>query len=226
MLSHHYTGARIFFSRFFRVSYSYDRRQAAETVPAHLTETITNALKEAVKRIAGTLKPLGLTVKYVLELPTVGRHDLISAGVQLHLGTPSRPVLHLQKPTIRIYWNARKETASVFNSNFVWPVKEPENVPEQHLHETVLKMADALCEDVKRLLGRDSEPESGTWSVVQVGTDHSYATEVDTFSSKEKAETEARNQGNCYVVKGTQMWNEPLGQVEEHDRPANYKFFK
>ncbi len=64
-----------------------------------------------------------------------------------------------------------------------------------------------------------------TWSVVTLGKSHSYATEVETFDSKSKAEQEAKDLGNCYVVKGTQMWNEPLGQVEEHDRTAPYKFF-
>ncbi len=75
---------------------------------------------------------------------------------------------------------------------------------------------------------QEQEQEQGqqeTWSVVTLGESHNYATEVETFDSKSKAEQEAKDLGNCYVVKGTQMWNEPLGQVEEHDRTAPYKFF-
>lgn len=64
------------------------------------------------------------------------------------------------------------------------------------------------------------------WSVVTLGRDHGYATEVDTFDSKSAAEKAARDLGNVYVVKGTQMWNEPLGQVEEHDRVAPSSFFR
>lgn len=63
------------------------------------------------------------------------------------------------------------------------------------------------------------------WSVVVLGRDHGYATEVNLFFSKEEAERGARDLGDCYVVKGTQMWNEPLGQVEEHGRLAPYKYF-
>lgn len=85
-------------------------------------------------------------------------------------------------------------------------------------------------EDVRRAReerARQQPPEAeGAWSVVTLGKDHGYATEVQVFDSKSKAEAKARDLGNCYVVKGTQMWNEPLGQVEEHNREAPYKFFR
>ncbi|HEX4992579.1 MAG TPA: hypothetical protein VFV45_05050, partial [Rubrobacteraceae bacterium] len=71
----------------------------------------------------------------------------------------------------------------------------------------------------------EAEEARVAWSVVETGVDDNYASKVDVFLSKPKAEREASDRGDCYVVKGTQMWNEPLGQVEEHDRVAPYKFF-
>lgn len=76
---------------------------------------------------------------------------------------------------------------------------------------------------VKQETKKEPEAEEA-WSVVTM--EDGYASNVQAFNSKSKAEAEARDHGNCYVVKGTQMWNEPLGQVEEHDRPAPYRFFR
>lgn len=56
------------------------------------------------------------------------------------------------------------------------------------------------------------------------GERNGYIGEVETFNSKEKALAYARDIAPCYVVKGTQMWNEPIGQVEEHDKVAWYQF--
>ncbi len=67
------------------------------------------------------------------------------------------------------------------------------------------------------------------WSVARDGymladpddedNDHSqgYIAEVETFNSKAKAMAYARDIAPAYVVKGTQMWNEPIGQVEEDE---------
>ena len=62
-----------------------------------------------------------------------------------------------------------------------------------------------------------------TWSVVVM--EDGYACDCEYYSQKSDAEDAARDQGDCYVVKGTQMWNEPLGQVEEIDKSAAYKYF-
>jgi hypothetical protein len=94
------------------------------------------------------------------------------------------------------------------------------------------KVLDFFKESIAREAAEKSKPkedpvsEEGAWSVVTLGKDHGYATEVDVFKSKADAERAARDLGECYVVKGTQMWNEPLGQVEEHDRMAPSKYFK
>lgn len=37
---------------------------------------------------------------------------------------------------------------------------------------------------------------------------------------------EAKSLGGAYVLKGTQMWNEPLGQIEESDKAANFTFHR
>jgi hypothetical protein len=50
------------------------------------------------------------------------------------------------------------------------------------------------------------------WSFVKC--EEGYASVVETYESSQKAEERAKEDGG-YVVKGTQMWNEPLGQVEE-----------
>ncbi len=73
--------------------------------------------------------------------------------------------------------------------------------------------------------GSAEDATDNVWSVVTLGKDHGYATEVDTFASKDAAVQAAKERGGVYVVKGTQMWNEPLGQVEEHDKPAWTRYF-
>jgi hypothetical protein len=81
-------------------------------------------------------------------------------------------------------------------------------------------------EEKERAERSKQEESSQAWSVVVLGRTHGYATEVDVYSDKSKAEAAAKDLGNCYVVKGTQQWNEPLGQVEEHDRDAPSKYFR
>lgn len=53
--------------------------------------------------------------------------------------------------------------------------------------------------------------------------DQGYASDViDGFRSKQEAMEEAEIEGFDYVVKGTQMFNEPIGQIEESSRRADY----
>lgn len=50
-----------------------------------------------------------------------------------------------------------------------------------------------------------------------------YAKEVyEGFRSKQEAMKAAEEEGFDYVVKGTQMWNEPIGQIEESNKYADY----
>ncbi len=64
------------------------------------------------------------------------------------------------------------------------------------------------------------------YSTATVGKDHGYVIDVQVHDTRAEAERAAREHGGAYVMKGTQMWNEPLGQIEESDRPATYKFVR
>lgn len=91
------------------------------------------------------------------------------------------------------------------------------------IKDTVPSLVDRAFETVRQQIfeGAGNEP---VWSVAWLGRNHGYVTEVEFYGSKEKAMEAAKLHGDCYVVKGTQMWNEPLGQVEEHDREAWYRY--
>jgi uncharacterized protein with von Willebrand factor type A (vWA) domain len=77
--------------------------------------------------------------------------------------------------------------------------------------------------------------QGSVWSVAQTGYDlggddedeyQSYVGSVEIFDSKADAIAYAKDIGRATVVKGTQMWNEPMGQVEEHDRPAWTRYYR
>lgn len=197
----------------------------AATDPNALAEEFRASMTKAIKRVGDGVRTMGLgsVVKYNPQ----ERIDKDSHGVHgtFFLRLEHSKVNPAWRPGINFYWNLSKESGAVGTSNLVWGrVKDRENLPLDKMAGAMLDAADDILKDLKRQLN-ETEP-SETWSVVTVGKDHGYATEVDTFSSKAKAEAEARQRGNCYLVKGTQMWNEPLGQVEEHGRPAPYKFFR
>lgn len=59
-----------------------------------------------------------------------------------------------------------------------------------------------------------------TFSVVRTGMEDCYATDIQLFRSRKAAEDYARSVGGGWVVNGTQMWNEPVGQIEESDEDA------
>ena len=77
--------------------------------------------------------------------------------------------------------------------------------------------------------------DTGVWSVARSGYDmgeeddgeyQGYVAEVEMFDSKTDAIAHAKDIGGGTVVKGTQMWNEPVGQVEEHNRDAWTRFYQ
>jgi len=83
-------------------------------------------------------------------------------------------------------------------------------------------------------LGHPSHSEP-VWSVARSGYDtgeeddgqyQGYVAEVELFGSKSDAIAYAKDIGGGTVVKGTQMWNEPMGQVEEHGREAWSRYYK
>lgn len=89
-----------------------------------------------------------------------------------------------------------------WKANRVAPTPEPEPEAIWSVAWTGYQLADA---------GEDSDENE---------VNGGYVMKVETFSSESKAVQHARDNGPAYVVRGTQMWNEPLGQVEEHDRHA------
>ena len=54
------------------------------------------------------------------------------------------------------------------------------------------------------------------WSLVLTDTD-GYANEIFTFKTKAEARAQREELGEGSIIHGTQMWNEPVGQVEEDD---------
>jgi len=198
-------------------------RFAADQAPT--ADQFRDMVTKAIKRVGDGVRALGLgsVVKYnPQERIDTDRHGGIHGTFFLRIDHPQ--VNPSWRPGIFFYWDTGKNQGSVSASNLVWGRKEVENLPLNRMDDAMRAIADAIVKDLKRQLGQQDSKE--VWSVVTVGKDHGYASEVDVFDSKAKAEAEARKRGNCYVVKGTQMWNEPLGQVEEQSKPAPYKFFR
>lgn len=198
--------------------YSYDRRSSE----VDLAEAFRASVIKAIKRVGDGVRAMGLgsVVKYNSQ----ERIDEDSRGIHstFFLRIEHAQVNPAYRPGINFYWSKSKESGSVGSSNLVWPAKDFSGLPLEKMADAMLKVADEIVKDLKRQLG---EQESGeAWSVVTV--EDGYAAEVDVFKSKADAERAARDRGDCYVVKGTQMWNEPLGQVEENDRTAPSKYFR
>jgi hypothetical protein len=191
-----------------------------------LIEEFRTSIIKAIKRVGDGVRAMGFgsVVKYNPQESIDEDHRGIHTTFFLRfVHDKINPAYH---PGIKFYWDLYKESGSVGTSNLVWPVKDHEKLPLDKMPGAMLDAADAVLADLKRQLKDSGEESSEAWSVVTLGVDHGYAADVEVFSSKSKAEQVARDHGNCYLVKGTQMWNEPLGQVEEHDRPAPTKFFR
>jgi hypothetical protein len=201
------------------MSYSYDRRAATDPNP----ELFRDLVITAIKRVGAGLRPLGFD--RITKYNPQERIDTDSHGIHgtFFLLFADAKINSAYHPGINFYWDLSKGLGSVGTSNLVWPGKYYERLPLTKMGDAMLDAADDIVKDLKRQLNKSESEEA--WSLVTLGKDHGYAAEVQVFPSKAKAEREAHEQGNCYVVKGTQMWNEPLGQVEEHNRSAPAKFF-
>jgi hypothetical protein len=178
---------------------------------------------KAIKRVGDGVRAMGLgsVVKFNPQERVDDDDRAIHARFTLRFDHSK--VNSAYRPAIFFYWDKSKGLGYVESSSLVWKNKHYDNIPLDKMGAAMLDAAGDILADIKRQLG---EPESKeAWSLVTLGKGHGYAAEVQVFSSKAKAEKEAQEQGNCYVVKGTQMWNEPLGQVEEHDHTAPSKFF-
>jgi hypothetical protein len=199
--------------------------QLFEAAAAPSPELFRELAVKAIKRVGDGVRAmkLGSVVSYDPQARIDADDRAIHGTFFLRFKHERINPSHL--PGINFYWDLAKERGTVGTSNLVWGnLKSLDKLPLAEVGPAMFQAADAIIADLKRQLGqKDTSREA--WSVVTLGTDHAYATEVETFPSKAKATAAAKDRGNCYVVKGTQMWNEPLGQVEEHDRIAPSTFF-
>lgn len=70
------------------------------------------------------------------------------------------------------------------------------------------------------------DAEDGDWDSDDVSDYQGYVVRVWTFDTKEQAIQKAKSLGGANVMRGTQMENEPLGQVEERRRPIDYRWYR
>lgn len=94
----------------------------------------------------------------------------------------------------------------------------------------------ALAEAAKWVRARvkSAPPPLDRWSVARAGYEiggsaaqqyQGYVADSVTFTSKQQAIDYARSIGGATVVQGTQMVNEPMGQVEEHGGLAWHRYY-
>jgi hypothetical protein len=220
------------------MSYSYDRRAATD--PKKLLVKIVHDAEKDLKEFLASLPPEAEPYGRVntnFESPPprggYGPYETGSISFLAGLKGGGRPVdvefsasvvVNLTDGVVGIGAKSRNHTLEGLLSQGT--IKDA----PARLKKVLTFFKESLATEARRIQQQTKvqtkEPESEeAWSVVTLGKGHSYATEVDVFTSKSKAEQEAKDRGDCYVVKGTQMWNEPLGQVEEHDRNVPSKFF-
>lgn len=196
-------------------------RAEAEKANASLVGDLKAFAIKAIKRIGNEVRPLGVVVKYYpdqkIDEDSRSIHGYFTLKIEHEL------IDFPYSPALSFYWDKGKETLGASTSNLVGSNKKKGDVPLGKMEDAMFEIADAVSEDIKRVLDKkkDTTPEE-MWSVVTMGRGHGYATEVHTFGSKAKAHEYAKNIGDCYVVKGTQEWNEPLGQIEESDKDSPY----
>ena len=180
---------------------------------------------KAIKKVGDGVRALGLgsIVKFSPQKKIdTDRYGGIHAYFYLEM--EHEKITWRHRPGISFYWDTSKNEGSVGTLQLVSQNKHYDNLPLTKMGPAMLEAAEDILNDLKKQIAKPGSDEEA-WSVVTLDRD-GYATEVEVFGAKAKAESEARDRGNCYVVKGTQMWNEPLGQVEEHDRTAPFKSFR
>lgn len=104
--------------------------------------------------------------------------------------------------------------------------KTLEKMDESGVPIVVGHWRNAQRKGTKGIMVQEQNFAETTWSVVQTGMNHGYAADIEFASSKQEAIEMAKDAGGAYVVKGTQMWNEPLGQVEQHYKVAPYRYYQ
>jgi hypothetical protein len=205
------------------MAYSYDRTRVGTDFKAFLRKLLAQAEKD----LKGYMTGLGVNPSVVVQFetpPPRGGYGPYEVGT-----------LRVDRFEVRVTVDLSKEEVSIGASSGSYVHEKLwSKGTTRDAGARLKKVLDFVKEEIAREAAKEKPKEApalsgedgSVWSVVTLGKGHSYATEVDTFGSKAKAEAEARDRGDCYVVKGTQMWNEPLGQVEEHDRTAPSKYFR
>jgi hypothetical protein len=146
--------------------------------------------------------------------------------------------------SLKWMWNIKAPNEWMFSGPF-GTIPVTTSIPKllALLVENVVK---ADGEVQARIKQREEEEDKGNWGVWTVARDgymmnmsdgdddgdddgnhsQSYISEVREFTSRSKALAYAERVAPAYLVEGTQMWNEPVGQIEESDRPGKYKLIQ
>lgn len=164
----------------------------------------------------------------------------------LHVGTPVIVHLIWGHRDTDVYWFLSGED-SAYGRDMPGPRSDyrgevPLNYPVEDLARDIKQALDRLSKARKVQKTKEEEAqrakdveEEETWSVARTGYDigddeegdyQGYVAQVRTFPSKERAIAYAKSVGGAAVLRGTQMVNEPLGQVEEHDRYVEYRYYR
>lgn len=189
-------------------------------------EQLDLLITKSFKRIDKAIRAMGMgavVTLYPLGIRTNDWRGEIKGGFSFNFKHPD--INPIWRPGISFYWSIGDNQGQVSSFGLVWGQKEvSDNTSLAQMNKAMMSITDAIVKDLQKQL-EQKEKSDEVWSIATKDED-GYAKEVDTFESRESAEEEARDRGNCYVIKGTQMWNEPIGQVEEHDRQASYHYFK
>jgi len=193
-----------------------------------VVEKILHAVKADLKKFVASLPPgseplMGFTSE---SRPMRGGYGPYEVG-EIHFGGfIAKIVADVPKGTIGVGAYSGPHALESLMSGSVSVKEFPPKLKKviDWFKDRVKRDAEQKAEKQK-LRSQTPEPEE-TWSVVQLGMDHGYATDVNTYSTKSKAIDAAKDAGGAYVLRGTQMWNEPLGQIEESDRPARTQWVK
>lgn len=166
----------------------------------------------------------------VMDYAWGDKGDDIGLRGQIHM-FPTPPYGNNEKWSISIsqgYW-LRAENQALLSAEEEGKVNQSLptlNAKLKDLVGQILSFLRSALETRTRVRKEQAEKarEEETWSVAREDMD-GYVTDIEVYSSKEKAIAAAKEAGGAYVVRGTQMWNKSLGRVEEHDRSAWVRYY-
>lgn len=219
-------------------------RQAAPDFHAIRKEVLDSIQKVLSTRIMRSALDLRLYRAWSGEIEyNLDKIDVEEQGGQYKVVLTGGPLRRMSRPEVlakgtdpRKLGNA---AAKVYLRKYMNPdIEKITEHKEQKAREEAARYEreKATREEARRKQEQQSQAEEqGVWSVAQTGYQvggdaeeefQGYVAEVETFTSKDEAIAYAKSIGGATVVRGTQMWNEPVGQVEEHDRTAWTRFYR